>query len=538
MAANNVGRDLLLAGEYYPVPDPGASGTIQIGTNGAGYCGLRSAAAETRTLPRPTTRGASLFLAMETRSVGDITLTVTGGYNENGDTTFTFSDPGQFLYLESMYESVANVYEWRKIADHNTANSTFSLSTPATPASVATTPGTAASASLSGTGAAGGNTSIATTGVGGVGGGTSYTSGAGGIATAAATSGTGGKGGNIAWTTGAGGAQSIAGTTEIGGAGGDFTVAGGTGGAVLAVAVTTATGGAGGAFTVTGGTGGQVTATGGTNTGGAGGAVTLTGGTGGAASAATDTGGAGGDVTITSGTGGAGDTGGRGGNIVLATGAVGAGGSPAAGIIKFSPAGTERWGFYGTTNCVLTTFGAVPSNITGANGVILPAGGIAITDVANAWIDDSTHGSGTVAHLIGNQTITTASDVRIKKNVRPFEMACAAVKRAPRTVAFEYDHPNWGGDRAAPGDEDARKWGPNARGTYVGFLAQETKEVYPWVVNAGAGEHCPKCKAGLPCEDETHPFWHVEYQHLVPMLTAALKEMILRVEKLESRLGA
>lgn len=182
---------------------------------------------------------------------------------------------------------------------------------------------------------------------------------------------------------------------------------------------------------------------------------------------------------------------------------------------------------------IITTLAATPTNINAA-GTILPKGGVAITDVLNAWIDDATHGSGTVSHLIGNQTITTSSDVRIKKNVQPFQGALAAIERAPRTVSFEYDHPEWGGERAAPDDEDARKWGPNARGRYVGFLAQETIEWAPWVVNAGAGKDCPKCRAGQKCDDPTHPIWHVEYQHLVPMLVAAIKELHKKVQALEA----
>lgn len=529
MSAHKILFDQFQAGDMYAIADA-ASATFVIDRSPA-YIGLKSVATETRTIARPTVRGASLLIAHETDG-GDITVTVTGGYNENGDTTFVFTDPGQFMVLESMYESVAAVYQWRKVADHNSTNSSLALPTPATPAAVATSPGTAAPAEMTATGGVGGNTSIATTGVGGVGGGYSLVAGAGGVATAAATSGTGGVGGAISETAGAGGAQSVAGTTEIGGAGGAVTLTTGAGGAVSG-AVTTATGGAGGLATIIGGVGGAVTATTGTNTGGAGGGVALTGGVGGAASAATDTGGVGGSITISSGDGGAGDTGGAAGTINLVTGAVGAGGSPVAGKILFKLGGTERFGFYGTTVGVFTSLGAVPTNINAA-GTILPGGGIAITDVLNAWIDDATHGAGTVAHLIGNQTITTSSDSRIKKNITEYTGALDAIKNSPRVVSFEYDHPNWGGDRAAPDDENARKWGPNARGKYVGFIAQETIDWAPWVVNAGAGKDCPECSKGVVCDNPDHGYWHVEYQHLVPMLCQCVKELLAKVEKLES----
>lgn len=102
-----------------PIVDPGDTGSIQVRQSGAVH--LRSAGVETRTLPRPGAKGTHLFIDMEADG-GDITLTVTGGYDEAGDTTFTFSDPGQFLYLVSVYESASGLYEWRRISDYGTGN--------------------------------------------------------------------------------------------------------------------------------------------------------------------------------------------------------------------------------------------------------------------------------------------------------------------------------------------------------------------------------------------------------------------------------
>lgn len=80
------------------------------------YVGLISAGAETRTLGRPTNVGEIITLVHKTDG-GDITLTVTGGYNENGDTTFTFSDPGQFAMFVSGYDGTS--FFWRMFANHN-----------------------------------------------------------------------------------------------------------------------------------------------------------------------------------------------------------------------------------------------------------------------------------------------------------------------------------------------------------------------------------------------------------------------------------
>jgi hypothetical protein len=105
-----------------PIKDPGASGTIQVDRSPA-YCGLQSATAETRTLARPLKRGAVVTLAMEVDG-GDITLTVTGGINEDGDTTFTFSDPGQNLTLVACatVSSGTSTLFWRKLSDYGLGN--------------------------------------------------------------------------------------------------------------------------------------------------------------------------------------------------------------------------------------------------------------------------------------------------------------------------------------------------------------------------------------------------------------------------------
>jgi hypothetical protein len=80
---------------------------------------LVSVAAETRTLARPTRVGTLCLLYMRADG-GDITLTVTGGFNETGDTTFVFSDPGQFLFLVSA--SDGSNYYWRALSHHGLGN--------------------------------------------------------------------------------------------------------------------------------------------------------------------------------------------------------------------------------------------------------------------------------------------------------------------------------------------------------------------------------------------------------------------------------
>lgn len=180
---------------------------------------------------------------------------------------------------------------------------------------------------------------------------------------------------------------------------------------------------------------------------------------------------------------------------------------------------TDDFAIYAVTGPISTGL-ATATNVTGAVGLF--AGGIAMTDVLNAWIDDATHGSGTTTHYIGNQTITTSSDMRVKTDIREWQgEAMALLRRAEPLKEFRYNLPGGG-----PQDSG---YGPNARGTYLGFMAQETLKWAPWVVNAGAGADCQRCLAGLPCEEHT-PFG-VEYQHLVPLTVAALKELDARLTR-------
>ena len=95
-----------------PLPDPGASGTITVDRSPC-FVALVTAAAEARTLARPTREGAIVTLHFKT-DAGDLTLTVTGGYNEAGDTTYVFTDAGQFLSFIACYDGTS--YFWRLLA--------------------------------------------------------------------------------------------------------------------------------------------------------------------------------------------------------------------------------------------------------------------------------------------------------------------------------------------------------------------------------------------------------------------------------------
>jgi hypothetical protein len=81
---------------------------------------LISATGETRTVANPTRSGVILTLYHYTDG-GDITVTFSTAFTEDGATTFVFSDPGQTLTVQSIRTS-ATAYAWRKWTDHALAN--------------------------------------------------------------------------------------------------------------------------------------------------------------------------------------------------------------------------------------------------------------------------------------------------------------------------------------------------------------------------------------------------------------------------------
>lgn len=95
------------------IVDPGDAGAIVADRNPM-YVPLVSAAAETRTLARPTKVGDIVILFFKTDG-GDITLTVTGGFNEAADTTLTFANAGEFAMFVSCYDGTN--YLWRQVSN-------------------------------------------------------------------------------------------------------------------------------------------------------------------------------------------------------------------------------------------------------------------------------------------------------------------------------------------------------------------------------------------------------------------------------------
>jgi len=96
--------------------DPGASGTITVDRWGA-MVPIVSATTETRTLAVPTKAGLLCTVLLDDDG-GDVTLTVTSGYNQTGDTTITLDTAGDFVTFISV--KIGSNYRWRIAAQEGT----------------------------------------------------------------------------------------------------------------------------------------------------------------------------------------------------------------------------------------------------------------------------------------------------------------------------------------------------------------------------------------------------------------------------------
>ena len=94
------------AGMDWAIFDPGDAKAIPVGLSGV--CELVSAAAETRTLARPSYLGQWLILSLKTDG-GDITLTCATTVSVSGATIITFDTAGEMIQLLAVRRRTALV---------------------------------------------------------------------------------------------------------------------------------------------------------------------------------------------------------------------------------------------------------------------------------------------------------------------------------------------------------------------------------------------------------------------------------------------
>jgi hypothetical protein len=121
MSAHLALLDIHKANLNYQLTDPGNAGTLGSGKGidrSPAFVNLISAGAETRTIPRPTAIGDYLTVSGQTVG-GTITVTVTGGYNIAGDTTFLITAANQWYRFISVYNGTA--FTWAMVDNYAAA---------------------------------------------------------------------------------------------------------------------------------------------------------------------------------------------------------------------------------------------------------------------------------------------------------------------------------------------------------------------------------------------------------------------------------
>ncbi len=109
MSAHRVLHDLFKA--PYLITDPGDGETITVDRQMAAVP-VVTAGSETRTLAQPTKAGLYCTVAIDTDG-GSLALTVTGGWNQAGDTALTLGDEKDFVVFHSI--KVGSSYYWRVV---------------------------------------------------------------------------------------------------------------------------------------------------------------------------------------------------------------------------------------------------------------------------------------------------------------------------------------------------------------------------------------------------------------------------------------
>jgi len=129
-------------------------------------------------------------------------------------------------------------------------------------------------------------------------------------------------------------------------------------------------------------------------------------------------------------------------------------------------------------------------------------------------------GSGSSTLYIGNQSINTSSDQRLKTNIVDTALDATTKLKQVRVVDFNWNDPS---DKAINNK--------NSRGLWTGTLAQEIVDIFPHAVNAPRPD-------GNTIDTEDENIWGMEYQHLVPVLIKGFQEQQAKIEALEAKVAA
>ena len=104
MGVHNLSYELAMAD--WVIPDPGDTGTID--TDRSGVVKIVTAGTETRTQGDPIVLNQRLILSLDVDG-GDCTVTFSTAYDEDGNTSMTFDDAGEFAYFCQIHPTMRGV---------------------------------------------------------------------------------------------------------------------------------------------------------------------------------------------------------------------------------------------------------------------------------------------------------------------------------------------------------------------------------------------------------------------------------------------
>jgi Chaperone of endosialidase len=170
----------------------------------------------------------------------------------------------------------------------------------------------------------------------------------------------------------------------------------------------------------------------------------------------------------------------------------------------------------GSIKCLAgtTTLSIIDSNSLYAYVGVNPSS----SGTTNARIFNSSAGAGTVTLYIGNASITTVSDSRLKENVVDTQRNALELLGQLRVVDHTWNDPS-----------DQCENNRNSRGTWMGLIAQEAQPVIPWLVNKPTAD---------VNENGDPQYWHMDYGYSVPLLVKGIQEQQALITQLTARITA
>ena len=156
-------------------------------------------------------------------------------------------------------------------------------------------------------------------------------------------------------------------------------------------------------------------------------------------------------------------------------------------------------------------------NSSVATGNLLVDDGVYIgIHSGDSQIRGSSAGGGSNQLFIGNQSINTTSDKRLKTDIQDSGMDALGMLDRIRVVDHTWNDPS-----------DTAYNNKNARGRWTSIIAQELVKVFPFAVNA------PRKESDLSIDQESESKWIVNQDQLVPVLIKAIQEIKERLVDLE-----